>query len=70
MKSLLAVAALLTFAPIARAAPSCSGLPSSVTLGDHTLVLNGSGIRTRMGLDWYRAALYLDSTSTDAKSIR
>ncbi len=44
-------------------------LPEKVTMENQALVLNGAGIRTKMFVDGYVAALYLTAKNKDAKSI-
>ena len=44
-------------------------LPDSAKVGDETLVLNGLGLRSKMGVKVYVAALYLGQKSSDGPAI-
>ena len=44
-------------------------VPESLTFGDHTLTLNGAGMRTKFFVDAYIAALYLSEVSSEADAI-
>jgi hypothetical protein len=50
--------------------PTMAGdLPSQIHAGEHRLVLNGEGSRTKTLLELYVAGLYLTQPSNDAKQI-
>ncbi|HET8752984.1 MAG TPA: chalcone isomerase family protein [Salinimicrobium sp.] len=44
-------------------------LPNSQNFENHSLVLNGAGVREKLWIDLYAAGLYLDHKSKDAKAI-
>lgn len=44
-------------------------IPNNVSFEGEKLVLNGVGVREKFWMDMYAGALYLDSKSSDAKSI-
>ncbi len=44
-------------------------LPNTVSFEGEKLILNGAGVREKYWLDMYAGALYLTSTSQDAKEI-
>ena len=44
-------------------------VPESLPFGDHTLTLNGAGMRTKFFVDAYIAALYLPEVSSEADAI-
>lgn len=44
-------------------------LPDSITVGDHSLVLNGMGLRKKAFIKVYVGGLYLDAKSTDGNAI-
>ena len=44
-------------------------LPDSTKVGDQTLVLNGIGLRSKMGVKVYVAGLYLTQKSSDGAAI-
>ncbi|MDT0689876.1 chalcone isomerase family protein [Salegentibacter sp. F188] len=44
-------------------------LPNTFTFEDHTLVLNGAGMREKFWIDLYAAGLYLKAKSADANKI-
>ena len=50
--------------------PAVAGdLPSQIQVGEHRLVLNGEGARTKMLLELYVAGLYLTQPSSNAAQI-
>ena len=59
----LALAALLALPAASDAARERA--PQQVTIGDRTLVLNGTGTRSKLGISIYRAALYVEAKSSD-----
>ena len=71
MKKLLACAAALALAAAPLFAASVDGvhIPDTVTVGSKTLKLNGAGVRRKMIVRVYVAALYLENTSKDAAAI-
>lgn len=44
-------------------------LPGSETFKEHTLVLNGAGVRQKFWINLYAAGLYLSERSSDANAI-
>jgi len=66
----LAIAALLALAPPA-AARDVSGvaLADELTVGGHSLVLNGAGLRRKLIWDVYVCGLWLEHPSHDARAI-
>lgn len=44
-------------------------LPDTENFKDHSLILNGAGIREKFWIDLYAAGLYVDEKSTDAKNV-
>ena len=44
-------------------------LPNTLTFEDHTLTLNGAGMREKFWIDLYAAGLYLKSKSSDDSKI-
>jgi hypothetical protein len=44
-------------------------LPDSITVGDHTLILNGMGLRKKAFIKVYVGGLYLAEKSADASAI-
>lgn len=44
-------------------------LPDSINVGNHTLVLNGMGVRTKMFVKVYVGGLYLEKKSNDANAV-
>lgn len=44
-------------------------LPNSQNFENHSLILNGAGVREKLWIDLYAAGLYLDKKSKDAKFI-
>ncbi|MDT0650162.1 chalcone isomerase family protein [Autumnicola edwardsiae] len=44
-------------------------LPNTLTYEDHTLDLNGAGMRKKFWIDLYAAGLYLESESSDGNKI-
>ncbi|PIE70396.1 MAG: chalcone isomerase [Deltaproteobacteria bacterium] len=44
-------------------------LPDTLTVGDASLLLNGGGVRKKIGLKLYSGGLYLKAKNTDARAI-
>ncbi len=67
----LLAAALLLALPLAAGAASLQGvtLPDQVTVGGHTLVLNGIGLRTKFFFKVYVGGLYLPQKEHSADTI-
>ncbi len=53
----------------AEGAAGDAAMPSTLTAGSSSLILNGIGTRTVIGIRIYRAGLYLKAKSSDAQSI-
>jgi len=62
--SFLAVQLIATFPAFAQ-----QGIPANLPVGGKSLVLNGSGERTKFVVTLYRAGLYLAEKSQDANTI-
>ncbi len=70
MKTLVALACLLLVAvPAAARQVAGVGLPDTLELAGHRLLLNGAGIRTKYLLDIYIGALYLEHPDHDGDRI-
>jgi hypothetical protein len=71
MKKLAAVAAALALVAVPLLAASVDGvrIPDTVTVEGKTLKLNGAGVRKKMIVRVYVAALYLENTNKDAAAI-
>jgi hypothetical protein len=66
---LLALLALLGL--LATTAQSDNGqVPKQLTVGEHTLILNGQGKREMLFIDLYSVALYLPQPMADVQAIR
>ena len=66
----LALASGLALAPTGSAAELAGArFDDRVTVGDQTLVLNGTGLRTKFFIKVYAAALYLPAKAADAGRI-
>jgi hypothetical protein len=68
-KPLLLAALLLCTSLPALQAKATEKLPASVQAGQHRLILNGSGVRTKTLLELYTAGLYLLKPSNDATAV-
>ena len=60
---------LLSAANLPAATVAGVTLPDSAKVGNQTLVLNGMGLRTKMGVKVYVAGLYLTQKSSDGTAI-
>jgi len=71
MKKLLACAAafILVAGPLLAASVDGVKVPDTVTVGAKTLTLNGAGVRRKMIVRVYIAALYLENMSKDGAAI-
>ncbi|XZE18558.1 chalcone isomerase family protein [Pirellulaceae bacterium SH449] len=68
----LAATFLISQAVLQANAPELHGaetLPAEIKAGEHRLVLNGSGARTKAFMELYTAGLYLTKTSNQAGAI-
>jgi len=70
------MAAVLTAVLIIAAPPPAAGMtiagidiPETLSVGDHTLVLNGAGLRKKLFVDAYVACLYLADHDRDPQRI-
>lgn len=73
MKNLLRRATILSLAifylTTAQIAHALDGIPSSLKFSDKTLILNGTGERTKFFITVYNTGLYLEQKSSDAVFI-
>lgn len=71
MKKIFAAIIIATMAICAADAKTVKGvaIPDSFKAGGTALVLNGTGIRTKFGIDIYIGALYLKAKSADSARI-
>lgn len=65
----VAVAFMLLGSSLAELPAIAGDLPSEIRAGEHRLVLNGEGARTKTLLELYIAGLYLTQSSNDAAQI-
>ncbi len=65
----VAFAFILFGSSLAELTAVAGDLPSQIQVGEHRLVLNGKGARTKMVLELYVAGLYLTQPSNNAAQI-
>lgn len=65
----VAVAFMLLGSCLAQFSAFAGDLPSQIQVGEHRLVLNGQGARTKLLLELYDAGLYLTQPSNNAAQI-
>jgi hypothetical protein len=68
-KLLLVLAALALAAPVVAGTLAGVTLPDSISIGGHTLALNGMGVRTKVIFKVYVGGLYLEKKTTDAAEV-
>lgn len=66
---LLLTGVLFVTASIAQTKVAGVNLPNTETFKNHTITLNGSGVREKLWIDLYAAGLYLSEKSDDAPAI-
>lgn len=68
----LAFTAMTAYASLAAAATNVAGVPfdDTATVGGQTLVLNGTGVRTRLLFKVYAMGLYVPQRASDAGAVQ
>ncbi|WP_423818357.1 chalcone isomerase family protein [Salinimicrobium sp. TIG7-5_MAKvit] len=66
---LLLVAVVVSSTAVAQKKVGGVVLPATQNFQDHTLYLNGAGVREKLWIDLYAAALYLDKKNNNAQEI-
>lgn len=66
---LLLVAVVISSTAVAQKKVGGVTLPATQNFQDHSLHLNGAGVRSKFWIDLYAAGLYLDKKSKNAKEI-